>query len=284
MFTIPRFIIEEHVRRFLEEDLYLGDITPVPKEDVKAKIVAKQRGVVAGIEVAKIAFEIVGVEVIEALRDGEEVERGQTVMAVTGRAGDVLMAERTVLNILMRMSGIATTTRDIVEKAKKINPSIRVAATRKTTPGFRLFEKIAVVIGGGDPHRFNLGDCVLIKDNHITVSGGVGKAIRLAKAASFTKKIEIEVRTVDEAIAAAREGADIIMFDNMDADEIRKAVETLEQLGLRDKVILEASGGIRPENVEEYASTGVDVLSSGYIIHSAKPVDMSLYISSEDSG
>jgi len=275
---VPRFVIKEYIKKFLEEDLYFGDITSIPNKPVKARIVTKQSCIIAGIEVAKIAFDIADVEVVNTVRDGEPVEKSRIIMELRGRARDILAVERTVLNILMRMSGIATLTREMVEKARSVNPSIRIAATRKTTPGFRLFEKMAVVIGGGDPHRFNLSDCVLIKNNHITVVGSVKEAIRIAKSASFTKKIEIEVRKVDEAIEAAKEGVDIIMFDNMDAKEIKSAVKILEELGLRDSVILEASGGITLENVEEYASTGVDILSSGYIIHSARPIDMSLYI------
>ena len=277
---VPKPVVEEHVRRFLMEDLAIGDVTAVALPDIiaRAKIVAKQRGIIAGVEVARIVFELLDVDVVESIADGSAVSAGQVVMAVEGKAKDILMAERTALNILARMSGIATVTREMLEKARKVNPSIRIAATRKTTPGFRLFEKLAVAIAGGDTHRYCLGDAVLIKNNHIAVAGSVSKAIRLAKSVSFTKKVEVEVRSVDEAIEAAKEGVDIIMFDNMKPDEIVIAIKKLEELGLREKITLEASGGIKPDNVEEYAATGVDVLSSGYIIHSAKPLDMSLYL------
>ena len=277
---VPKPVVEEHVRRFLMEDLAIGDVTAVALPDIiaRAKIVAKQRGIIAGVEVARIVFELLDVDVVESIADGSAVSAGQAVMAVEGKAKDILMAERTALNILARMSGIATVTREMLEKARKVNPSIRIAATRKTTPGFRLFEKLAVAIAGGDTHRYCLGDAVLIKNNHIAVAGSVSKAIRLAKSVSFTKKVEVEVRSVDEAIEAAKEGVDIIMFDNMKPDEIVIAIKKLEELGLRGKITLEASGGIKPDNVEEYAATGVDVLSSGYIIHSAKPLDMSLYL------
>jgi len=275
---MPRLVIEEHVRRFLMEDLALGDVTAlaVPDIDIRAEIVAKQEGVVAGVEVAKIVFELMDVEVKRTIPDGSNVSRGQKVMYIEGKVRNILMAERTALNILTRMSGIATVTRNMLEKARKKNPAIKIAATRKTTPGFRLFEKMAVAIGGGDMHRYCLGDAVLIKNNHIAITG-IEDAIESAKAVSFTKKIEVEVRSVEEAVKVAKH-VDIIMFDNMEPDEIKKAVKELENLGLRKRLILEASGGINPENVEEYACTGVDVLSSGYIIHSAKPLDMSLYL------
>jgi len=218
------------------------------------------------------------VEIVNSIEDGSEIRYGDVVMEVEGKAKNILMCERTVLNILMKMSGIATVTAKMVEKAKKVNPDIIIAATRKTMPGFRIFEKMAVSIGGGDTHRFSLGDCVLIKDNHIAVAGGLIEAIKFAKAASFTKKIEVEVKSVEDALTVAREGVDIIMFDNMSPNEIREAVKILEKEGLRERIILEASGGITPDNVEEYASTGVDVLSSGYITHSSKALDLSLRI------
>jgi nicotinate-nucleotide pyrophosphorylase (carboxylating) len=276
---IPRFVIEEHVRRFLMEDLATGDVTSafIPDVEVKAEIITKQRGIVAGVEIAQIVFEIMNLHV-SPIADGSFVEEKQRVMGIEGKARSILMAERTALNILMKMSGIATVTKRMLEKARKWNSSIKIAATRKTTPGFRLFEKLAVAIGGGDVHRYCLGDAILIKNNHIKVAGSVKKAIRLAKSASFIKKVEVEVRNIDEAIEAAKEGVDVIMFDNMKPDEITIAIKKLEKLGLRDKIILEASGDIKPENVEEFAKTGVDVLSSGYIIHSAKPLDMSLSI------
>ncbi len=278
MSVVPRVVIEEHVRRFLMEDLALGDVTSsaMPDINVRAEIVVKQNGVAAGVEVARIVFELMDVEVVNAVPDGSGVGKGQKIMDVRGKARNILMAERTALNVLTRMSGIATITRNMLKKARKKNPAIRIAATRKTTPGFRLFEKMAVVIGGGDMHRYCLGDAVLIKNNHIAIAG-IENAVKSARAASFTKKIEVEVRSVEEAVKAAKH-VDIIMFDNMIPDEIKRAVEKLENLGLREKLILEASGGINPENVEEYACTGVDVLSSGYIIHSAKPLDMSLYL------
>ena len=275
---IPDFIIKKKILEYLEEDLYYGDATYVESKDVRAKIISKDNGVIAGVRVAKIAFESFGINVLNSIKDGNKVKKGDIVMEIKGNSKDILMLERTVLNILMRMSGIATATAEMVEKARSVNPNVRIAATRKTTPGFRIFEKMAVEIGGGDPHRFGLGDCVLVKDNHIAVAGDLVKAIRLAKYASFTKKIEVEVRSAEEALIAAREGVDIIMLDNFKPKEIEEVIELLERKGLRKTVLLEASGGITPENVKEYAKTGVDIISSGYITHSAKALDLSLNV------
>lgn len=270
--NFPRFLIEEKLKEFLREDLAFGDITPSPDVDVVAEIVCKSSGVVAGIEVVKVLFEILNVRVKESVRDGQKVKEGEVVAILEGRAKDVLAGERTALNILARMSGIATATREMVEVA-----GIRVAATRKTTPGFRIFEKMAVAVGGGDTHRLALGDAVLVKDNHIAVMG-IEKAVKAAKRASFTKKVEVEVSSAEDAVKAVKCGADIVMFDNMSPQDVAEAVKMLERLGLRNKVVLEASGGITPENARRFASTGVDVISSGYITHSAKPLDFSLRI------
>jgi nicotinate-nucleotide pyrophosphorylase (carboxylating) len=187
--------------------------------------------------------------------------------------------ERTILNLLMRMSGIATATSQMVQKARERNPDIRVAATRKTTPGLQFWEKEAVRVGGGDTHRYRLDDAVLIKDNHLALVGDVELAIRRARQyASFTKKIEVEVENLQDAISAAEEGADIIMLDNMSVDQIERVLEVLIEKGLRDKVLIEISGGIDPNNIAEYAGTGADIISSGYLTHSAGVLDLSLEI------
>jgi nicotinate-nucleotide pyrophosphorylase (carboxylating) len=275
---IPDFIIKKKIMEYLEEDLYYGDVTYVEDKNVRAKIISKDNGVIAGVRVAKIAFESFGIKVLNSTQDGGLVKRGDIIMDVKGSSKDILMLERTVLNIMMRMSGIATITAKMVKMARSVNPKVRIAATRKTTPGFRIFEKMAVEIGGGDTHRFGLGDCVMIKDNHIAITGDLVKAIRLAKSASFTKKIEVEVRSVEEALLAAREGVDIIMLDNFKPKEIEEVIKHLEEEGLRRNVLLEASGRISPNNVKDFAKTGVDIISSGYITHSAKALDLSLIV------
>ena len=277
--NVPEFVIREKVKQFLMEDISSGDLTSilVPDSIRRAEIIAKEKGIFAGGEVARIAFDIMDVDVNYSIPDDSSFEEKQVLMEVEGKTRNILMAERTVLNILMKMSGIATTTKFMVERANKVNPSVRIAATRKTTPGFRLFEKMAVKIAGGDTHRYGLSDAVLIKNNHIIASGGIEQVLKTVKNASFTKKIEVEVRRLEDGIYAAKE-VDIIMFDNMKPEEIEAVVKKLNELNLREKVVLEASGNITPDNVEEYAKTGVDVISSGYITHSAQPVDMSLYL------
>ena len=275
---IPDFIIKKKILEYLEEDLYYGDVTYVESKNVRAKIISKDNGVIAGVRVAKIAFESFGIKVLNSIKDGNKVKKGDIVMEIKGNSKDILMLERTVLNILMRMSGIATATAEIVEKARSVNPKVRIAATRKTTPGFRIFEKMAVEIGGGDPHRFGLGDCVMVKDNHIAIAGDLIKAIKLAKSVSFTKKIEVEVSSVNEAVEAARAGADIIMLDNFTPKDVKKTVEKLRKERLRGKVLIEASGKINEENILEFAAAGVDIISLGSLTHSVKALDVSLEI------
>ncbi len=266
---------------FLEEDLGWGDITTnalIPEETIaEARIISKREGIIAGLEEAGIIYKLLNVDFKPLVKDGERVTKGQIVAELKGSAKSILLGERTALNIMMRMSGIATETSKIVDLAKKINPKLRVACTRKTTPGFRYFEKKAVALGGGDTHRFRLDDMVLIKDNHLCIIGDVRRAVSQARLrSSFTKKIEVEVVDADQAFEAADAGADIIMFDNMSPEEAKKALETLEKRGLREKVLIELSGGITPENVEKYMALDVDIISMGYIIHSIRALDLSL--------
>jgi len=221
---------------FLEEDIGLGDVTTeiVPRDVIaEAVIVAKEEGVVAGTEEVAELFRECGVEVLESVGSGSKVSPGDVIVRLRGPARTILACERTALNILARMSGIATATAELVGRAKGVRRSVVVAGTRKGVPGFRYFEKRAIAAGGGDPHRLHLDDCILIKDNHIAVVGSVAEAVRRARRiASFTKKIEVEVRSVEEALEAAREGADIIMLDNMKPEEIRVVVKRLEEEGL----------------------------------------------------
>ncbi len=271
---IPEFIIRKKILEYLEEDLFYGDITHCFNKVVYGVIISKDNGILAGADVARIAFETFNIEVIRSMKDGERIKPGDVIMEIKGKSKDILALERTVLNLMMRMSGIATATAEMVKKARVVNPKIIIAATRKTTPGFRIFEKMAVEIGGGDPHRLGLGDCVMVKDNHIAIAGDITKAIREAMKASFTKKVEVEVKNLEEAIIAAKEGVDIIMLDNFKPDEVEKVVKALRDFN----VIIEVSGGITPENVQEYAKTGVDIISSGYITHSSRALDMSLRV------
>ncbi|MEM1659327.1 MAG: carboxylating nicotinate-nucleotide diphosphorylase [Candidatus Jordarchaeales archaeon] len=276
-------VIRNFLTFFLLEDLGFGDITSeavIPEGViVDAKIICKDEGVIAGVSEALELFKMVGVEATAKVRDGEKVKKGSVIMEIRGDAKTILSVERTVLNLMMTMSGVATETAKLVEKARRINEKVRIAGTRKTTPGFRYFEKKAIEIGGGDTHRLRLDDMVLIKDNHIKIVGSIAEAVRRAREkASFSKKIEVEVFTPDEALEAAVSGADAIMLDNMSVEEVEKTIRILEEHGLRDKVIIEVSGGIKPDNVEDYAALGVDVISAGHITHSSKSLDLSLDI------
>lgn len=273
--------MEERLLEFLKEDLGFEDITTnalVPeKTTARARIICKGEGVIAGVQEACVIFRLLNIEFKPLVRDGDRVRKGQTVMELSGSARAILSAERTVLNIMMRMSGIATETSKLVEATKKVNPKIRIACTRKTTPGFRYFEKKAVALGGGDTHRFRLDDMILIKDNHLSIIGGVREAVKQARLkTSFSKKIEVEVENAEQALEAALAGADIIMFDNMPPEEAKKTLELLEERGLREKVLIELSGGITPENIKKYSALNVDIISMGYITHSARALDLSL--------
>ncbi|MBS7616206.1 carboxylating nicotinate-nucleotide diphosphorylase [Candidatus Bathyarchaeota archaeon] len=280
---LPRKILEEKLLRILAEDVGQGDITTeltVPEGRMaEAEVIAKEDGVVAGIEEAKVLLESLGLNVEALTADGEVVKAKQTLLKIHGDAKTILAAERTLLNLLSRMSGIATTTRNLVKKIQKAGLKTKVACTRKTAPGLLYFDKKAVLIGGGDTHRLHLDDMVLIKDNHIAIVGSVEEAVKRAKeGCSFSKKIEVEVTTIEEALTAARVGADIIMLDNFSPTQIKEAVKQLERTGFYGKILLEASGGITAENILEYASTGVDIVSLGEITDSAKTLDISLEI------
>jgi len=265
----------------LEEDVGSGDITSriIPRKIVRAEIIANEECIISGIEELRILFNLFDIKVLRSARDGEKIKRNQRVFLLSGNSHDILIVERTALNLLSRMSGISTTTKEFIEKVRKIDSKIRVAATRKTTPLLRYFEKKAIMIAGGDTHRIGLYDAILIKHNHLRLFNNLEDAIRkFKKEKSFIHKIEIEVDSVEKAVRAAREGVDVIMFDNMTMDEIREAISILKKEDLRDKVILEASGGINLSNIEEYAKTGVDIISIGSSIYSAKPIDFSLRI------
>ena len=278
-----RSILRERLIDFLREDVGMGDLTTeavVPAEvRIEAHIIVNEPAVIAGLYEASILFEIVEAEFKAEVEDGAEVSAGTVIAEVNGSGRAILSTERTALNILMRMSGIATLTRKLVSMIRREGLDVRVAATRKTVPGLRYFDKRAVAIGGGDTHRFRLDDAILIKDNHIRIAGGVGEAIRRARSAiSFSKKLEVEVKTVCEALEAAKAGADIIMLDNMSVGEVEEAIRSLRDEGLRDRVLIEVSGGIDEGNILEYARLKPDVISLGFLTHSVRAVDMSLEV------
>ncbi|MDD1767771.1 MAG: carboxylating nicotinate-nucleotide diphosphorylase [Methanomassiliicoccales archaeon] len=265
---------------YLQEDVGFGDITSdilIKDELGSARVTANEEGILAGLEEAIEIFSELGVKTFPMTRDGERVSKGMDVLVIEGPLKRILLGERLALNFLMKMSGIATSTSAILKECRKSNPSVKVAATRKTTPGFRLYEKKAVVIGGGDPHRYRLDDAILIKDNHLRVVGSITQAISKAKSVSFTKKIEVEVETIEQAVEAAKAGADIIMLDNMSPEKVE--VASLAVKKLNDRLLVEVSGNLNLENVHKFAKHA-DILSLGWITHSARAIGFNLEITS----
>ncbi|MEM0263424.1 MAG: carboxylating nicotinate-nucleotide diphosphorylase [Saccharolobus sp.] len=243
-------------------------------KDIKAKgyVVCKDSGILAGNKFILPFLRFLNFEVKYYINDGKGISKGDKILIFEGDASKLLSVERFILNFLARLSGIATITNIMVKKVKEVNPNVKIAGTRKTTPGFRVFEKYAIEVGGGDPHRYNLSDAVLIKDNHITLYGNLEELIKkIRESVSFTKLIEVEVSTYEDAIKAYKAGANAILLDNMRPYEIIPIVNEL-----KGKILIEASGGITPDNVVEYAKTNVDIISSGYITHSSKALDFSL--------
>ena len=286
---LPRKIVEEKLLRILAEDAGEGDVTTsllIPVDmNVEASVIAKETGVVAGVEEAQILLRSLGIEVEVSLDDGTKVKPKQTVLKMHGDARTILTAERTVLNLLARMSGIASATGNLVNQLRKARIKVRVACTRKTAPGLIYFDKKAVRIGGGDTHRLHLDDMILIKDNHLAIAGAVEQAVRKAKEnASLCKKIEVEVTRVDDVLPAVKAGADIVMLDNFSPQRIRKAIEFMKKEKCYGKVLLEASGGITAKNVMEFASTGVDLVSLGELTQSSRALNMSLEIDIKKKG
>jgi nicotinate-nucleotide pyrophosphorylase (carboxylating) len=278
---LPRKVLEKRLLEILAEDAGQCDITTtllVPEAcTCEAEVRAKQDGVVAGIEEATILLESLDLRVDRRVADGNKIKVDQVLMKIRGDARTVLSAERTVLNIVSRMSGIATITRRLLEKIEKAKLKTRIGCTRKTAPGLLYFDKKAVSVGGGDTHRLHLDDMILIKDNHLAVVGNIEKAVtRAREKGSFSKKVEVEVQTAIDALKAAESGADAIMFDNFSPKQVEKAVGLMRKKGFFGKVLLEASGGITEENVLVFVKTGVDIVSLGMITHSPKALDVSL--------
>ncbi len=272
----------EDITRMIQEDLWAGDVTTDSLIDAdveaKGKIVTTESGYIVGVPEMLLLFEELGVKIRPNVADGDQVEPGEVIAEVEGPAKGILNSERVALNLLSRMSGVATATKEMAEKAEDVNPDVKIAATRKTTPLLRRFEKRAVEVVGGEPHRYHLGDFVLIKDNHLKLVGSVREAVNRAKEAGGSDKIEVEVSDKEEALEGVEAGADIVMLDNFEPEKAKEAVNAIEKAGLRDDVILEASGGINPPNVKDYAETGVDIISSSYMTMRAPTLDIKLEI------
>jgi nicotinate-nucleotide pyrophosphorylase (carboxylating) len=278
---LPRQLILQKFYTMLDEDIGFGDITTSAlissTQLSQGRLFTRESGIVAGMEIADIIFTDFGCSAITHHPDGTEVKADSTLLEVTGPAAILLSIERTLLNLLQRMSGIATATAKMVKQARTHNPKIRIAATRKTAPLLRFFDKLAVIIGGGDSHRWRLDDAVLIKDNHLAFVADIKTAIQSAREyASFTCPLEIEVRTAISAIAAAKAGADVLLLDNMSPQEVSMTVEKLHHLQLPSMPLLEVSGDITPKNVSDYAQTGVDIISMGWLTHSISALNLSL--------
>lgn len=268
-------IIDEIIINALKEDSAYDDITSnsiiKKSNNCSVDLIVKENGIIAGIGIFKRVYEILGdVEVESFTSDGNQIKKGEVIAKITGSTYNVLSGERTALNLLQRMSGIATLTSKFVEKLNGTNT--KLLDTRKTTPNLRILERYAVKIGGGENHRYNLSDGVLIKDNHIAAAGGIKNAIELVrKDVSFVKKIEVETESLEEVKEAVKSGADIIMLDNMSVELIKEALKIINK-----KALTEVSGNVNLDTIRKLAETGVDYISTGYITHSFKVLDLSM--------
>ncbi len=279
-------MVEEVIfRKFLEwlsEDIPYWDLTSeiIPSQATcEAVVMAKEDGVAACCEDVAPILEKMGFTVRVLKKSGEAFRKGDRIMWIKGNMRRLMEIERLLLNILSQTFGVATLTKAFVEKARRINPNVKIAATRKVKPGFQYFEKKAIAAAGGDTHRLNLSDMILIKENHLKYFNSVGEAVKKARElASFSKKIEVEVAEAEDAVEAAEAGADIIMLDNCTPERARRTIEMLRKKGLRSRVLVEVSGGVKLENLEEYVEAGPDIISSGELTHSAKAIDISLEV------
>ncbi|MBW9155156.1 carboxylating nicotinate-nucleotide diphosphorylase [Clostridium sp. FP2] len=268
-------IIDDILIEAIKEDVPQNDITTefIISDECNCSIdlIAKENGVIAGLPVFERVFKILGEVNIEFFKkDGDEVCEGQCIAQLSGKTKHILTGERTALNFLGRMSGIATLTKTYVDKLR--GSGVKILDTRKTTPNMRIFERYAVKMGGGCNHRYNLSDSVLIKENHISAAGGIKAAVSIIRQnVSFVKKIEVEVETLQQINEALEVGADIIMLDNMDSLTMKKAVEIINK-----KAIIEASGNVTLDNILEVASCGVDYISVGALTHSFRVLDLSM--------
>lgn len=280
------FIIEKHVKSALEEDIGFGDITTdflVGENDtLSGSLNTREDGILCGCDIFKKVFEILGgVKVEFYFKDGDFIAKGDKIASISGSARSILTGERTALNYIQRLSGIATETKKYKDKIDSLNGDSlggdyqsEIVDTRKTTPNFRLFEKYAVKTGGGSLHRFNLSDCAMIKDNHIQFAGSITKAVnKLRENISHAHKIEVECDTLEQVQEALDCKADIIMLDNMGINDMKTAVALINK-----RAVVEASGNVSLDTIKEIASTGVDIISSSAIVAKAPTLDLALDI------
>jgi len=268
----------QKLQEFLSEDLGRGDITSnlLEKKEISARIITKQETIVSGTNFAKQLFSLKKCKTRIIKKDGTRVKPNQVILEMKGNTSAILSCERTCLNLLSRMCGISTKTNKLDAIIRKVNKKTKLFATRKTAPGLRYFDKIAVEIGGGKKHRMTLNEMIMFKDNHLAIGKSIFSLV--AKAKKTRKKIEVEVENEKDAILVATLGVDIIMLDNFTPKQIKNTINNLISLNLRKKVKIEASGGINEKNIARYARTGVDMISVGEITNSVQGIDLSLEI------
>jgi nicotinate-nucleotide pyrophosphorylase (carboxylating) len=276
------FSLRESLVRFLREDIGQGDLTSeyVVDKELKSSsfIICKSEiAVVAGLEEAQIIFDMCKCDSKVLVKDGDVVKNGCKVMTIKGRTRSILKAERTALNLIMRMSGIATDTKKFVDIVRTISKDIRITGTRKTAPGLRFFDKKSIELGGGYAHRNTLDEMILIKDNHLAVTNSIREAISMARhMVGKNIMIECEVSDTKSAVEAIKSGADIIMVDNFSPQQAQETISYLKKSGLRKKILVEISGGVNLSNIKEYAYALPDMISIGSLTHSSKSVDFSM--------
>ncbi|MBQ5331218.1 MAG: carboxylating nicotinate-nucleotide diphosphorylase [Oscillospiraceae bacterium] len=276
---LPQFYIDDVIKRAIQEDINYIDLATdllIAGDDMStAEFVSKAEGVAAGVDAALHTFELLDPEMVteKLINDGEDVKKGNIIARIKGRTATILKGERTALNLLCHMSGVATATNRLVKAAGRTGHA-RIVDTRKTLPGLRALQKYAVLCGGGFNHRFNLSDAAMLKDNHIDAYGGITPAVEALRASlGHMAKIEVEARTEADMLEAIECGVEVIMLDNMSVEEMAHCVEVCD-----GRAILEASGNIDIETVERVSATGVDIISSGALTHSVKAFDISLKI------
>lgn len=273
---LNNFQIDDVIKSALREDITSWDLsTNAIYEDnklAKISLISKDNGVVSGLDVFKRTFKILDDEIffVDYKKEGDEVSHGDLVLEIIGKASSMLSGERVALNFLQRMSGIASLTKNMIDALD--DPNIAIVDTRKTTPNLRIFEKYSVRVGGGNNHRYNLSDGIMLKDNHIDAAGSIKRAVELVrKAEPFIKKIEVEVENLDMLRQALDSNVDIIMLDNMDIDTIKEAINIVD-----GQALIECSGNIEIDNISRFRNLKIDFISSGSLTHSAKSLDFSL--------
>ncbi len=276
---IPQILVDEDIKKWIKIDIPFWDITAnlLPDKNTSGKIYSKQEGIIAGLPFAKRVFELMKCEFKPLIKEGAYVEKKKAIAEVKGDVKDLLQAERTAINLLGRLSGIATLTNRMIQKAREINENIQVSSTRKVMLGFAKYDKYAVTIGGGDTHRFDLSDMILLKENHLRFFDSVKDAVLYAKEkTSFTKKIEVEVQNDEQAIEAAEAGAEIIMLDNFSAQQVKIVVPKIREI--LPNVLIELSGNVNLKNIDIYPLELLNLISSGALTHSVENFDLTMLV------